>query len=114
MNYIYDDGNYGQMWRYIVYEYGHLGHLYFAAGNTEKAIENLKKSAELAKQFDTMPRLTIMKSKLFNGREFDKETLGSTYIASSRMKELMTEKYPLSDEFKQSKEFQNILKILDK
>ena len=113
LNYVYDDGNYGRMWRSIVYDYGHLGRLYFETGNTEKAIENLKKSAELAKQFDTMPKLTIMHSKLFDGRELDKETLGSTYIASSRMKELMTEKYPLSDEFKESEAFQNILKILE-
>lgn len=114
LNYIYDDKNYGRMWRSIVYDYGHLGHMYFEIGNTEKAIQNLKISAELAKKFDNMPRVTVMHSKLFDGRKFDKETLGSTYVASSRMKTLMTEKYPLSDEFKKSEDFQNILKILDK
>ena len=109
----YDDGNYGRAWRNITYAYGHLGHLYFESGNNEKALENLKTAAILAKQFDEMDRITTMGSTFFNGREFDKHTLGSTYIASKRMYELMTERYPLTDEFKQTKEFKAILKILD-
>lgn len=113
LNGFYDDGNYGRAWRNITYAYGHLGHLYFESGNKEKALENLKMSALLAKQFDKMDRITTMHSNFFNGREFDKHTLGSTYIASTRMYELMTERYPLTDEFKETKEFQEILKILD-
>lgn len=113
LNGFYDDGNYGRAWGNITYAYGHLGHLYFESGNKEKALENLKMSAILAKQFDEMDRITIMHSKFFNGREFDKHTLGSTYVASMRMYELMTERYPLTDEFKGTKEFQEILKILD-
>ena len=87
--------------------------MYFESGNKEKALENLKMSALLAKQFDEMDRITTMGSTFFNGREFDKHTLGSTYIASTRMYELMTERYPLTDEFKETKEFKDILKILD-
>lgn len=45
----YDDGNYGRAWRNITYAYGHLGHLYFESGNNEKALENLKTAAILAK-----------------------------------------------------------------
>lgn len=113
LNGFYDDGNYGRAWRNVTYAYGHLGHLYFESGNKEKALENLKMSALLAKKFDEMDRITTMHSKFFNGREFDKHTLGSTYIASTRMYELMTERYPLTDEFKETKEFKEILKILD-
>lgn len=113
LDFFYDDGNYGVMWRTVAYDYGHLGHLYFEIGNEDKAIENLRKSAELAKKFDAMDRITTMKSKLFYGKTFDKHTLGSTYIASSRMYQLMTEKYPLSDEFKQKDDFKEILMLLE-
>lgn len=112
LEFIYDDGNYGKMWRTIAYDYGHLGHLSFETGNEKKALEYLRKSAELAKRFDKMERITPMKSKLFNGRSFDKETLGSTYIASTRMMQLFTEKYPLIDEFKSKQEFQDIIAYL--
>ncbi|MCH5321233.1 MAG: hypothetical protein J1E36_05685 [Eubacterium sp.] len=112
-NSFYNDGNYGGMWRNIIYLHGHLGHLYFKKGNVQKAVENLKKCANLAKKFDEMERITVMHSDFFEGKEFDKHTLGSTYIASSHIKRLMTEKYPLSDEFKSSPEFAEILEILD-
>ncbi|MCH5314329.1 MAG: helix-turn-helix domain-containing protein [Eubacterium sp.] len=111
-NYFYNDGNYGKMWRIIMDTYCRLGCAYFENGNMSKAIENLKKSAQLAKQFDEMDRITVMHSDFFDGREFDKHTLGSTFIASSRIKGLMTERYPLSDEFKSSPEFAEILEIL--
>ncbi|MFR5875631.1 MAG: helix-turn-helix domain-containing protein [Eubacterium sp.] len=112
LNMIYDDGNYGEEWKSAIYSYGHLGHFCFEIGDKEKAVEHLKTSAELAKKFDDLDRITIMHSKLFEGRTFDKHKIGSTYIACSRMKYLMTEKYPLSDEFKESKEFKEIIEIL--
>lgn len=107
-----DDGNFGKSWRFVMYNYGHLGELYFKLGNTEKALENLRKSAELAKQFDELPQISERHSLLFEGSTFDKNVLGSTHIASSRMKMLMTERYPLSDEFKASKEFKEIIEML--
>lgn len=109
----YNDGNYGRAWRGTIYDYGHLGYLYFEKGETDKAYAYLKKQAKLAKKFDEMDRITVMHSDFFEGREFDKHTLGSTYVASSHIKRLMTEKYPLSDEFKSSPEFAEILKILE-
>lgn len=109
---LYDDGHYGSMWRTICYNYGHLGHLYFEIGNNEKALENLRRAAILSKKYDELERFSTMKSKIFDGLEFDKDTLGSTYIASSRMYELMTEKYPLPEEFKSTTEFKEILSIL--
>ncbi|MDE6123716.1 MAG: hypothetical protein K2G22_00605, partial [Eubacterium sp.] len=112
-NMIYDDGNYGEQWKSMIYSCGHLGCFYFEKGNYDKALKNLEISASLAKKFDNLDRNTIMHSMLFEGREFDKHKLGSTYVASSRMKYLMTEKYPLSDEFKQNEEFRNIMKILE-
>lgn len=108
-----DDGNYGESWRLVMYNYGHLGNLYFTLGDNKKALESLRKAAETAKQFDELPQISVRHSFLFDGAEFDKNTLGSTHVACSRMKFLMTERYPLSDEFKASDEFKEILEILD-
>lgn len=112
-NMIYTDGNYGQNWRFIMYNYGHLGHLYFQSGDNKNALKNLKICAELAKKFDNLPEITVHTSMLLDGREFNKNTLGSTYIACSHMKRLMLENYPLSVEFKNSDEFKDIIRILN-
>lgn len=113
LNFIYDDGNYGKMWRVIIYNYGHLGVRYFKLGDTGKALLNLKKSAELAVKFDSLDRVTTMHSTLFEGKKFDKHTLGSTYSAKGQVKHLLINRYPLSDEFKASDEFKDIIKMLD-
>lgn len=112
-DFLYDDGNYSRFWRTVMYDHGHLGHFYFVKGEKEKALFHLRKSAELAVQFDEMDRVTVLHSTLFSGKEFDKHTLGSNHIAKSRMKYLMTEKYPLSDEFKASDEFRKIIEMLE-
>ena len=113
MNFAYDDGNYGKMWRTIMYMYGHLGVRYFNLNDKINALENFRKMAELAYKFDSMDRITIMHSTVFNGKEFDKHRLGSTYIAKSQIKHLLTNKYPLSDEFRDSEEFKEIINYLD-
>ncbi len=113
LNFAYNDGNYGKMWRTIMYNYGHLGVRYFRLGNNEKALENFQKCACLAKEFDQMDRITIMHSTMFEGKEFDKHTLGSTYVAKSQIKHLLTKKYPLSDEFKEREDFKAIIDFLD-
>ena len=110
--FIYDDGNYGRMWRFMLYNYGHLGVIYFKLGDNENALINFRKQCELAIQFDNLDRITTMHSVMFEGKEFDKQTLGTTYIAKMQIKELLTEKYPLSDEFKSSAEFKSIIDML--
>lgn len=112
LNFIYDDGNYGKMWRTVICNYFHIGVRNFQSGDSEKALHNFTKCAELAKKFDNMSTVTEMCSTLFKNREFNKNTLGSPYIASSHIKELF-EKCKLSDEFKSSEEFERIIKILD-
>lgn len=47
LEFFYDDGNYGKMWRTIAYDYGHLGHLCFETGNEEKALVYLKNQCSL-------------------------------------------------------------------
>ncbi len=113
LEFFYDDGNYGKMWRMMINLYGHLGVRYFKLNDYKNANLNFRKSAELAIKFDDLDRISIMHSTMFEGKEFDKHTLGSTYIAKSRIKELLTEKYPLSDEFKSSAEFKEIVSMLN-
>lgn len=112
LNSFYDDGNYGRAWRDIIFDYGYLGCFYFKKGDNKKALEYFKKEASLAKQFDSLERISVMHSTFFEGREFDKHTLGSTFVASSRVKFLMEERYWLNDEFKATPEFQEIIKAL--
>ncbi len=54
-----------------------------------------------------------MHSTMFEDKKFDKHTLSSTFIAKSRVKELLTRKYPLSDDFKATDEFKEILSVLE-
>ena len=112
-NFIYDDGNYGRMWRFMLYNHGHLGLRYYELCDTNMALENFRKMSELAVKFDSMDRTTVMHSVMFEGKEFDKHTLGSTYVAKMQVKELLTKKYPLSDEFKATSEFKKIIDILE-
>ena len=111
MDTIYSDGNYGQNWHYVVYNYGHIGLWYFQAGNNKQAFENLKKSAELSKKYDLMPQKTTLTSHLLNGTIFEKPIRGRTM--RERMKHHFTVNYPFSDEFKSSPEFKEILEILE-
>lgn len=111
-NYIYNDGNYGRMWRSVMSCcYGMLGWFYFEKGDEEKSLHNLRRSAELAVQFDNLDRITTLHSTLFEGKTFDKQELGTTFIAKSWMKENI-QNYPLSDEFKSKPEFQEIISLL--
>lgn len=113
LNFVYDDGNYGKMWRTMIYNYGHIGVRYAKLGDTENALLNFRKSALLAKEFDSMDRITVMHSAMFEGKEFDKHTLGSTYIAKSNVKHLLLNRYPLTEEFRNSDGFKDIVKMLE-
>ena len=112
-NFVYDDGNYGRIWRVMLYNHGYLGMRYYELSDTKNALENFRKMSEIAAKFDSMDRISVMHSVMFEGKEFDKHTLGSTYIAKMQVKELLTEKYPLSDEFKSTPEFKEILSKLE-
>ena len=108
----YDDGNYGINWRNIIFSYGYLGYLYAEKGKYEKGLQYLKKEIALAKQFDEFDRITTLHARFFEGRAFDKHTLGSTFVASSRVKHLIEEIYPLPEAFKSTPTFQEIIASL--
>lgn len=114
-NLIYTDGNYGVCWRVAIYNYGYLGQYYHKLGNNKKALENLKKCAELAKYFDEMPNITERTSLLFNGTTVNKQEDIAVYLDTSVCKQMtnhMMNNYPLSDEFKATPEFCEILNIM--
>ena len=108
---IYTDGNYGKNWLPLIYNYGNLGRLYFRTGDEKKAIEYLRKSAELAKQYDSIPEKTLMNSQFFENRTFEKTLQGETMC--ERMTRRFTNNYSLSDDFRNSDAFRELLEIIN-
>ena len=111
-NLIYDDANYSKMWQTVIYNYGYLGVYYHKIGDDEKALLSFSRCAELAIRFDSLDKITVLNSTLLNGKEFNKDTLGSTYKAKDKVKFLLTKRYSLSEVFKSQNEFKEILKTL--
>ncbi|MBR3437989.1 MAG: helix-turn-helix transcriptional regulator [Clostridia bacterium] len=112
---VYSDGNYGKSWLPVIYNYGYLGQYYHRLGNDEKALENLKRCAELAKKFDTMPDITERTALLFKGSVLNKQEDVNVLLDASLRKHMthhMLDNYPLSDEFKAKPEFKVILDIM--
>jgi len=112
---VYSDGNYGSCWKFAIYSYGYLGQYYHRLGNDAKALENLRKCAELAEKFDTMPDITERTALLFKGSVLNKQEDTGVLLDTSmrkRMTHHMLDNYPLSDEFKASPEFKEILDIM--
>ena len=109
-NIVYTDGNYGKNMIHLIYNYGHLGYLWAESGNNEKAFHNLEQSARYAKEYDNMEQLTERNAQFFENRTYEKTLRGKTMC--ERMKFLMTERYPLSAEFKATDEFKKIIEIL--
>ena len=108
INLIFDDGNYGKNCVNRLYNYGHIGYLYHQTGNDESALKYLKIAAEYAKELDNTPDITEKVMRHFNFGPVYRETNLSQF-----MKIVMTEHYPLSDEFKSKPEFKEIIKVLE-
>ncbi len=109
INTFYDDGNYGSCYRSTVYLLGDLGRLYFANGDTENAVKHLKKCALLAKKHDELAPEAEHSSLFMQGHIYRKTKYGKTLC--ERMKRRYLTEFDLSDEFKASKEFEQILDI---
>lgn len=110
----FPDGDYGKNHRHIIYNHGHLAHWCYTLGDTEKSLYHLRKGAELAAKFDLLPEEITHTSPLLKGYEVIKSNIptASGPIMKKRMRDLI-ERYAFSDEFKNSSEFKNILKILE-
>ena len=92
---------------HIIYNYGHLGYLYAQIGDNENALNNLRTAAERAVAFDNLPELA-RRTALF----YEKEKRFRNMNMRERMFELMTKHYPLTDEFKATPEFREIINIM--
>lgn len=91
---------------HLIYNYGHLGHIYFEKGDNKSALHYLKLAAEQAVIFDSMPEAE--RTAIY----YEQEERFQNMSMRERMKELITEHYPLSNEFKATPEFQEIIKML--
>ena len=119
MNNIYDmfypDGNYGINWRYVIYNYGNLGDFYHRTGNDKMAYEKLKKCAELSKSFDNMPNITERHGLFFEGQTLNKQEEVNVKLDTNvcmQMTDHMYNIFKLSDEFKATPEFKEIIDIM--
>ncbi len=110
LNTFYTEDNYGYHWLSVIYNYGHLGHLYFEIGDTENALKNLKLCATLAKKYDDLPQKSEMNSQFFGNRTYAKGEREETMCGI--MKTKITEHYELPDSFKETKEFKEIIEML--
>ena len=105
---IYPDGNYGKNSFNRLYNYGHLGHLYHQAGDDHSALEYLRTAAEYAHGLDNAPDGTEQIKRYYNYGTAHREMSASEF-----MRTVMTEHYPLSEEFKGKREFEEIVGMLE-
>ena len=110
-NIIFTDGNYGRCWLNMIYNYGHLVYLYAEIKDYEKSLENLRLCAEAARKYDSMPDNTERSCQFFENTQYKKKQQGKTMC--ERMKFLITERYNISDEFRKSKEFKEIMNMFE-
>ncbi|MBQ9228335.1 MAG: helix-turn-helix transcriptional regulator [Eubacterium sp.] len=91
---------------HIIYNYGHLGHLYAAVGKEDQALHYLRLAAEQAVLLDTIPEAERI--ALFYEREEQIRKISMR----ERMIELMTKHYPLPAALKETPAFQAIISIM--
>ncbi|MBR2316079.1 MAG: helix-turn-helix transcriptional regulator [Clostridia bacterium] len=103
---VYPDGDFGKNSFNRLYNLGHLGCLYQQTDD-DKAIEFLYLAAEYAKELDVNPDVSEREKKFYNYGAVYRETTASQF-----MKTVMTEHFPLSDEFKEKTEFREIIDLL--
>lgn len=108
LNLIFNDGNYGKNCINRLYNYGHLGHLYQQIGDDENALKYLKMAAEYAKELDNTPDISERAMRHYNYGPAYRENNVSQF-----MKIVMTEHYPLTEEFKSKSEFKKIISMLN-
>lgn len=106
LNLVYADGDFGKNCFHRLYNLGHLGYLYHQVGNDDKALEYLKSAAIYAKELDDTPDVSERAKRFYNFGTVYRESTASQF-----MKLVMTEHYPLSDEFRATPEFREIIEL---
>ncbi len=107
LNLIYVDGDFGKNCYNRLYNLGHLGYLYHQIGNDEYALKYLNDAAIYAKELDVTVSIAEKAKRFYNYGTVYRETTASQF-----MKIVMTEHYPLSDDFKKKEKFKEIIKYL--
>ncbi len=92
---------------HLIYNNGHLGHLYAEIGEDETALYHLRLAAKQAIAFDKRPDVAEQ-TALF----YEQEKRFRQMSIRKRMAELMAKQYPLSVFFREKPEFQAILTLL--
>lgn len=92
---------------HLIYNYGHLGHLYCRLGDYQNAAKYLKLCSEYARALDEHPEIEERISHFY-----ETENMFRKMTMCERMKLLMTEHYPLPQEFKATAEFKEIIESL--
>lgn len=114
LDYIYSDGNYGMMWKAVISScYGVNSVFYYRKGDYVNALRSLRKSAELAVKYDSLDKVSVMHSPLFEGHIFDKDAKDRDFVATQHIRNGMINEYGFSDEFKATDEFKAIVAMLE-
>ncbi len=107
----FTDGNYGKLWFTVIGNYSQLGLLYHQKNDEENSLKYFRLAAELAIKYDTMSDVTERTAQFFEGTAYEKPQLDKSMC--ERLKTNMTEGYPLSLDFKSSKDLREIISLLD-
>lgn len=107
LNLIYKDDSFGKNCYNRLYDIGFLGHLNHQVGNDEKALKYLKEAALYAKKLDKTADVTGKAKRYYNYGTLYRETTASQFI-----KIVISEHYPLSEDFKKKDEFKEIIELL--
>ncbi len=109
LNLIYPDGSFGKNCYNRLYNLGYLGHLYHQVGNDENALKYLQEAAKYAKELDDTADVSGKAKRFYNYGTMHRETTASQF-----MKIVISEHYPLSEDFKEKEEFKEIIEQLSK
>ncbi len=108
------DEDYGKSFNHIIYNYGYLGVKNYLNGDEEDALRCFEEEVRLAKAFDSLPDICVSTSPVVNGAVFEKtKTNLGTSKMQSRVKHLLTKRYPLSEAFKENSAFKKIINSIE-
>ena len=110
---IMPDGDYGKCWYLVVIHSQRIGVKMYLQGDEKTALAYFEKAVRLAKQYDELPEVSVHTSKAVAGVVFNKTKAYRFWEGSflAEVKNGLLTRTELSQEFKNSKEFQRILAI---
>lgn len=108
------DEDYGKSFNHIIYDYGYLGVKKHLKGDEDGAIKCFEAEVRLAKAFDSLPNVSVCTSPVVRGATFEKaKTNLGTSKMQSRVKHLLINRYPLSEEFRKKPAFKKLINSIE-